>query len=213
MRLLPSLLHYVKLTSAKFNIDESHSVGHSMNVLHHAHDIFVNSVDKYPLMKDHLPVIYTSCILHDMCDKKYINSTEGLRHIHDFLQFKMERNDILAVKNIIGTMSYSHVKANGYPELGKYQMAYHVVREADLLSAYDVNRAIIYEMYAGLTVEASIDDSYKLFDNRVLKYIDDGLFITDYSKQKADEMHQEALKKIEAWKKIRQCFENNFVYD
>jgi hypothetical protein len=110
-------------------------------------------------------------------------------------------------------MSYSRVKVHGYPELGKYQMAYHVTREADLLSAYDINRAIIYEMYTGLTVEASIVDSYNLFENRVLKYRSDNLFYTDYSKKKSEELHNDALKKIEAWKKIKQCYDNNFVYD
>jgi hypothetical protein len=86
-------------------------------------------------------------------------------------------------------------------------MAYHVVREADLLSAYDINRAIIYEIYSNLTVDASINDSYQLFDNRVLKYRDDGLFITEYSKQKSAEMHKECIKQIDAWKNIKLCFD------
>ena len=207
MRLLPALVQFVKLTSVKYKIDESHSLGHSLTVLHHAHNIFTNSLYQYPFLKEQEPVIYASCILHDMCDKKYINVDEGIRDIHQFFYDRMSEEDLTNVKNIITTMSYSHVKHNGYPELGRYQMAYHVVREADLLSAYDVNRAIIYEINTNLTLDASIHDSYRLFENRVLKYIDDELFVTDYSKKKSAELHEEAVKQIDAWRKIQECFE------
>lgn len=213
MRLLSALIQYVKLYSLKYNIDESHGLGHSFNVLHHAYHIFTNSVDKYPYLKEQEPIIYTSCILHDMCDKKYINVSNGIRDINKYLQNRMSPDDISTVENIITTMSYSHVKVHGYPELGKYQMAYHVVREADLLSAYDINRAIMYEIYSNLTVDASIQNSYKLFDNRVLKYREDNLFVTEYSKKKSEEMHEEAIKQIEAWKKIKECFDNIENYD
>ena len=213
MRLLPALFHYVKFRSGILKIDESHSVGHSMNVLHHAHNIYINSLHMYPILKDQEPIIYTSAILHDMCDKKYVNVTDGLRNIHDFLNYKMPVADIRAVEDIITKMSYSYVKANGYPELGKYQMAYHIVREADLLSSYDMNRAIIYKMYDGLTVEASITDSYNLFNHRVLKYLDDGHFITDYSKRKAEEMQKEAIEQMKSWDRIKDCFDKNFIYD
>ena len=35
-----------------------------------------------------------------------------------------------------------------------------------------------------------------LLENRVLKYIDDNLFVTEYSKQKAMELHKQCEKKI-----------------
>jgi len=207
MRLLPALIQFVKLTSVKHNIDESHSLGHSLNVLNHAHDIFTNSLEKYPFIREQEPIIYASSILHDMCDKKYIDVEEGIRDIHTFFHDRMSTDDLMVVKNIITTMSYSHVKQNGYPQLGRYQMAYHIVREADLLSAYDMNRAIIYVLNSNLTVEASIQDSYTLFENRVLKYIENGLFITDYSKKRSAELHEEALRQIDRWRKIQQCFQ------
>jgi len=136
-----------------------------------------------------------------------------LRNIHEFLNYKMPVSDIRAVEDIITKMSYSYVKKNGFPDLGKYQMAYHIVREADLLSAYDINRAIIYKMYDGFTVEASMIDSYNLLNHRVLKYLEDGLFITDYSKKKAEEMHQEAIEQMKTWDRIKDCFDKNFIHD
>lgn len=213
MRVLPALFHYVKFRSGILNIDESHAVGHSMNVLHHAHNIYINSLHMYPILKEQEPIIYTSSIIHDMCDGKYTNVTDGLRNIHEFLNYKMPIKDIHVIEDIITKMSYSYVKQHGFPELGKYQMAYHIVREADLLSSYDMNRAIIYKMYDGLTVEASMIDSYNLFNNRVLKYLDDGLFITDYSKRKAEEMQQEAIQQMKSWDRIKDCFDKNCIYD
>lgn len=44
MKILPSLLRFVQLTSVKYNIDESHAVGHSMEVLHNTHEIFINNI-------------------------------------------------------------------------------------------------------------------------------------------------------------------------
>jgi hypothetical protein len=43
----------------------------------------------------------------------------------------------------------------------------------------------------------SLDYVKKLFNNRVLKYIDDNLFITNYSKKLALQLHDNALKKLE----------------
>ena len=48
-----------------------------------------------------------------------------------------EKLDIIF--QIITTMSYSTVKKNGFPSLNEYQLAYHIVREADLLAAYDID--------------------------------------------------------------------------
>ena len=60
------------------------------------------------------------------------------------LNYKKEKIDVIG--DIIGTMSYSKIKKNGFPDLGEYQNEFNVVREADLLAAYDIDRAIIYNM-------------------------------------------------------------------
>jgi hypothetical protein len=109
--------------------------------------------------------------------------------------------DILT--KIISTMSYSKVKVNGFPELNKYQMAYHIVREADLLSAYDVDRCIIYSiMVEKLNYINSIARTISVFENRVFKYRDDNLFVTDYSKKLSLILHEKALKDLNDLKKI-----------
>jgi HD superfamily phosphodiesterase len=212
MKILSTLLRFVQLTSTKNNIDESHSLGHSMEVLHNANHIFMNNMFKYPEIKDQETIIYTSAIIHDMCDKKYMNQTEGIKQINDLLQYKMNYHDIDIIKQIISTMSYSTVKKNGYPNLGKYQMAYHIVREADLLTAYDFDRSVIYHMHKtdGDFLKA-YENALNLFENRVLRHHKDELFITEYSKKKGLELHDKALFQIQSWKKIIDSYDCNYI--
>ena len=100
-------------------------------------------------------------------------------------------------------MSYSTVKKNGFPILGPYQHAYHIVREADLLSAYDFDRCMIYNMNKKQSdFEEAFVESYNLFQNRVLRHNEDGLLLTDYSIRKSHILENKALSRIDHWRKI-----------
>jgi hypothetical protein len=115
----------------------------------------------------------------------------------------MNYHDIDVTKQIISTMSYSTVKKNGYPNLGKYQMAYHIVREADLLTAYDFDRCMIYNMYRiGGNFQDSYDNALNLFENRVWKHNEDGLFLTNYSKEHYMDLHKSSVIRCNFWKKM-----------
>lgn len=213
MKILPEILKFVQMTSIKNNIDESHGLGHSMEVLHNAHQIYTHNVFKYPGLKDQEAVIYTSAMIHDMCDKKYMNQSDGIRNINELLNYKMSYLDIQMVDKIISTMSYSTVKKNGFPKLDNYQMAYHIVREADLLAAYDFDRSVIYHMYnTNSDFTKAYINALDLFENRVLKHHKDELFITDYSKKKGQELHQKALEQIKTWKYIINSYERNSIF-
>lgn len=203
MRLLSSLLKFVYSTTLKYSYDESHSLGHSMKVLQQTNHILnaecITNSDLWYQER----VIYTSAILHDMCDRKYIDVDKGIQEIESFLNEKMPQYEIDAVKDIISTMSYSVVKKHGFPKLGNYQDAYHIVREADLLSAYDFDRSIIYHMHkTDGDYKVSYDNAKELFDNRILKYISDGLFVTKYSKQESKYLHYNAEDQIKQWEQI-----------
>ena len=203
MLLLSKLLQFVLFTSHKYNIDESHGIGHSMDVLHFAHNIYENEVCTNPFLKKHENIIYVSAIIHDMCDKKYMNQDDGIFEIENFLQKKLPVNDIDVVKQIISTMSYSYVKKNGFPILGEYQHAYHIVREADLLSAYDFDRCMTYKLHLnGGDIDDAFEDSLDLFNHRVLQHNKDNLFLTDYSLLKSRELHLQSLQRIQSWKQI-----------
>jgi hypothetical protein len=205
MSLLSKLLHFVLIASRKHGIDESHGLSHSMNVLVYANKIYENAVVNHPILKKDEKLIYVSAILHDMCDKKYMNEKEGIREIEDFLQDNNALNptEINMSKQIMSTMSYSKVKADGFPVLGGYQKAYHVVREADLLTAYDFDRCMIYKMNKnGGNVDEAFNDAEELFKNRVLKHNADGLFLFDYSKKESIVLHNTALQRIASWRNL-----------
>jgi len=217
MSLITKLFQFVLMTTNKYEIDESHGLAHSMNVLHFANNIYEAEKENYPILESQAKVIFVSAIIHDMCDKKYVDESEGLYNINAFLDDKMTKEEIDMTKKIINTMSYSKVKKQGFPELHEYQMAYHVVREADLLSAYDFDRCMLYKIYNengkrdqnnnnnnhdNMNVLDAFNNANELFQNRVLKHNTDGLFITEYSKHHYFPLHIEAVKRIQTWKKI-----------
>jgi len=188
--------------SNKYKIDTSHSETHSMDVLHFANSIYESEISLYPILKQQTDVIYTAAVLHDMCDKKYMDTDEGLDEIQKYFGNKIDEDELYHAKNIMKTMSYSYVKKNGYPDLGDYQMAYHIVREADLLSSYDFDRSIIYHLNKGNTLTESYSNALDLFENRVFKYNSDKLLTYDYSMRMSKILTSQALYRINSWHRI-----------
>lgn len=204
MNIFNLLFHYVLQTTIKYNIDESHGLSHSMNVLHNAQSIR-NSLNPiyYPYLKDQDHIIYTSAVLHDMCDKKYMDVDEGIQNIENAISTSFDSNDIDTIKKIMNTMSYSKVKLNGFPDMGDFQMAYHIVREADLLAAYDFDRCMVYDMYKkGTNVDQAYEHAKNLFYNRVFKHHSDGLLITDYSQTQHFILKPLAHQRMRSWNQI-----------
>jgi HD superfamily phosphodiesterase len=204
MRLFVSnLFNFVLLSTKKIGIDESHGISHSMNVLQYSKKIYESEIKNTPRLIHDEKIIYASAILHDMCDNKYTDEISGSSDIVNYLQKQDVTNEeIDTIQKIITTMSYSKVKKQGYPELGKFQKAYHIVREADLLTAYDFDRAMIYNIHKkNSSIHEAFEDSNKLFIKRVFQYINDGLFVNEYSKKEAMILHSQAIKRIESWKK------------
>lgn len=203
MNLVNQLLYFVLVTSKKYNIDESHGLTHSINVLHFANELFEYESVLHPRIKNHDKIIYISAALHDMCDKKYMDVNDGIHDIEEFLQDKLVPNEINIVKQIVSTMSYSKVKKDGFPHLGQFQNAYNIVREADLLTAYDFDRCIVYNMHCkGNNIDAAYNEAYDLFHTRVFQHENDGLLTTDYSKAKHIVLKNIALERMNSWRKI-----------
>ena len=179
--LLNYSLNYVINTTYRLNIDESHGLKHSLEVLHYAEEIYNSEVIKYPFLEKQREIIYTSAILHDMCDKKYMDQEKGIEMIKNHMKIHMNNDQLEIMDKIISTMSYSTVKKNGFPELGEYQLAYHIVREADLLSAYDIDRCLIYSMnFEKLDYFNALKRVIEITNNRILTYRSDKLFVTNY---------------------------------
>ena len=214
MNLFQTLFQYILQTTKYNNIDESHGVSHAMNVLINAHQSFQIEVKKDPKLQSQENVIYIDAALHDMCDKKYMEEEEGIRRLDSVLydnyvsktrqpQYHLDEDDIEAIKTIIRTMSYSKVKVNGFPDLGKYQKAYHIVRESDLLAAYDFDRAMIYHMYQNSkTIIEAYNDSFALFQERIFQHKEDDLLTLEFSLQQHSILIPQSHVRISHWKTL-----------
>jgi hypothetical protein len=206
MRLLTTLLRFVQYTSLKNNIDESHGLGHAMDVLHYTHQIYIHQRIKNPVLIDQEPIFYSAAILHDMYDHKYEN--KNIPHISTVLQYHLKPHEINIISKIINTMSLSKVKKEGFPQLGTYQWAYHIVREADLLSSYDMDRAMIYDMYhSDGNVLTNYEHTRALFESRVNNYYTDNLFLTEYGKVKGHELLEKSIVQLRNWNSIIQSYD------
>jgi HD superfamily phosphodiesterase len=176
-----------------------------MNTVQFAYSIFESEKYLSPHIIPQEDVIITAALLHDMCDSKYMDVDRGLKNIQYFLNSStnMTNSDINATLHIMNTMSYSKVKKQGFPDMGNYQLAYHIVREADLLTAYDFDRSMVFHMRKN---NCNIVDAYhnavNIFNTRVLKHNEDQLFITRYSKEKSVILHRDALTRILRWRRL-----------
>jgi len=203
MSLYTTLFNFVICTVSKYNIDESHGLSHSMNVLHNAYNIYNSELKQSPYLEKQQKIIYSSAILHDMCDNKYMDVDTGLDEINAVLTNHLSQEETNIIKIIINTMSYSKVKKNGFPSLGTYQQAYHIVREADLLAAYDFDRCMIYHMNRNDTnVREAFYNAESLFQERVLRHYEDNLLITDYSQEQHVTLSSSARIRMRNWKNI-----------
>jgi hypothetical protein len=198
---------YVVETSQFYKIDESHGFKHSMEVYGYATKIYESELKKNCYLEKQREIIYMAAIGHDMCDKKYMDEKEGIIRYKKYLSEFMTFDNLEIMGKIIGTMSYSKVKANGYPKLGEYQLAYNIVREADLLTAYDIDRCIMYAMHHDNSeYSVALTDALNLFDCRVFKMKQDRLFTTNYSKNESLKLHKKAKKDVK-------CLSENIIHD
>ena len=203
MELFNYLFNFVIFTSRLFNIDESHSLKHSMDVFYLSNKIYESELGNSSYITNHKNIIDTVSILHDMCDKKYMDEKEGIKRITDYLDGRLPKKDIDISIKIMSTMSYSTIKKYGFPDLGEYQLAYNIVREADLLASYDFDRCIMYQMLKNNEpYDKSFNDALNIFDSRVFKYNDDKLFTTKYAQNLSKDLHNKALKRISNLNKI-----------
>jgi hypothetical protein len=184
--------------SKKFNIDESHALKHSMEVYNFALQIYESELAMNHYLEEQKDIIILAAILHDTIDKKYVDEQTGIDEIRKHMEHHVSSEKLDIIFQIITTMSYSTVKKNGFPLLNEHQLAYHIVREADLLAAYDIDRCIIYAMYKkDMNYSQAVSTATVLFEDRVFKHRKDKLFVTNYSKKLSIQLHKKAKKDVE----------------
>ena len=199
------LFRFVIYISSKYNIDSSHDLSHSLAVLNFANKIYEKEQYVFPPLKHQEKIIYSAAILHDMCDKKYIKPETGKSEIDRLLisagVLPIERR---AVIDIVDTMSYSKVITSGFPYHGEYQRAYHIVREADLMAAYDFDRCMVYKMQQNDLgdLEIAFEDAENLFHNRVFKHEERKLLTTSYAQEMHPVLMKDAELRMESWRNV-----------
>jgi HD superfamily phosphodiesterase len=196
------LYDFIKDVCNKYAIDTSHDLTHAKDCVNIANLIT-------PLNFNDREMIVYAAALHDCVDKKYINPIEGVQNVQNFLTsegWNAERIDALI--HIITTMSYSYLNSimvNGrivFPDHGKYQDVYHIVREADLLCSYRVRRCYLYQKHISPNMPES--EVWKkvanLFEIRVFKYIQNGWLTLPKSISWAEKLEEIARKDLESAK-------------
>jgi hypothetical protein len=182
---------YVVKTSKLYKIDESHALKHSMQVYGFAKKIYEHELPSNPHLEQQREIIYNAAICHNMCDTKYIDKTEGILRYQHYLSEMTPTNDVYIIGKIIDNLYYS--KDNRDPGLGEYKLAYHIVREANLLARYDIDQYIIYNMYQHkLDYTNALRISLLLFDTQIFTMRQQNLFKTDYSERESLKLHKKA---------------------
>ena len=127
----------------------------------------------------------------------------GLKRIEEYMKEKIPNNELDVSLKIISTMSYSKVIKYGFPDMKEYQLAYNIVREADLLASYDFDRCIMYQMLKNNdNYELSVLNAKKVFEDRVFKYHEKNLFTTNYSINLSKKLEKSAIKRIRTLSRI-----------
>ena len=191
--MLNQVVDFIQKTCILFNIDDSHGLGHAIKTL-----LWSLRISKDMKLTFHeSKVIQLSCLLHDMCDKKYMDEQFGVNRIRIFLTetVKEDPGVVERVIFIITTMSYSKVIKKGYPDFKgdpSTEMCYHIVRNSDLLESYDPERCIGYHVRCGGTRKDGIIRMFEIFEDRVLRLIDNGYINLELAKEFALELHIKA---------------------
>jgi hypothetical protein len=186
-------------------IDSSHDETHMLRVANIT--VSLNELCGKPVSQEEKDVMILSAFTHDLCDHKYTDVSAGLEVIDAWLESQpISDEQRRAVCRIISTMSYSKVNVYGYPpDLGRWELAYHHTRIADLIDAYDIERCYQYQSHKHPEME-EIDkwrSVVNLFERRVLTQKDEFILPTaPYAACLVEGRHIIAAESIEKFRKL-----------
>ena len=178
---MEDLWKFIEKCCEEQGIDESHGLKHSKAVVGWAEQLMAAETN---LSDDEKRMVTYAAALHDMCDSKYTDVTKSSQVIKAWLlEQGWNEHEASVLISIITTMSYSKLKKAAemvghrvWPDHGKWQLAYHITRNADLLDGYKVERCFQFQKHK--SPDMSDDEAWilveKLFENRVLRYVSDG---------------------------------------
>jgi HD superfamily phosphodiesterase len=180
-------------------IDESHDEFHMLRVALHTECL--NKLCGRWVTDREREVMVLAAFTHDLCDRKYTDVDRGAYDIYCWLSdMSISKSQIEGIMKIILSMSYSKVKKNGYPQnLGEWELAYHHVRIADLIDAYDIDRCYTYQSHRHphMSEKEKWKAVCKLFRERVLKQKDEYILpVAPYASEIVESLHRETQDRI-----------------
>ena len=188
----------------RLGIDTSHDVSHMARVAHIT--AVLNAKCGKAVTQEEENVMILAAFTHDLCDRKYVEPDSELLTIRTWLLSLVTEDQCDAVLKIITTMSYSKVSKCGYPtDLGKWELAYHHTRVADLIDAYSLRRCYEYQTHANpemaeLDKWAAVAD---LFESRVFTQKDRYILpVCPYAADIVEPLHAEAVEAVSLLKRL-----------
>lgn len=192
-RTLLSSYHLARHLGRQMGIDNSHNHVHSKEVLHWATEILrrLDTDERQKISNIGCLHIGHCALLHDLLDKKYDTELSVKDQVHLHLGQWFPAPQAQQMINVMEGISYSKTVRTGadgnrsvefplwvrdHPE---WSQVYHVVREADLLAAYNLARMVEYRRcrFPELSIDEIRADMRSLFDRRIRTMVDDGLFV------------------------------------
>lgn len=198
LRKMDLLFNFIEQQCLKYSIDESHGSRHAWGTALRAKKILKTLEE---VSEEEERVAIYAAALHDTCDSKYCPVQEAAKEIEGFLlDIKWIPEEIKAVLSIITSMSYSKLKKNvidgliHYPNHGKWQRAYHVARNADLLEGFIVARCVLYnrQLYPKKSEVEHWERAEEVFNQRVFTYVSEGWINLPGSLEMVPELEKEA---------------------
>lgn len=211
-------LHRVIVKSRAYKVDDSHNHVHALDVARLANKIIPLKDTITPRIHEKVMVC---ALLHDTIDHKYLVTDQARereqRDLSRFLRETLEYSsrESQQLQTIMSDMSYSKTVVEGQFILPQSiqeadphtREIYHLVRQADLLSSYDVERMLQYKYHRLFTEEEHpsmenrmkrvYEDTVQTFTNRIQPLLSiPGLFPSPAAQQTAETLYRDCVIKM-----------------
>lgn len=170
-----------------YNVDESHNHIHSRHVLHYAKEIMCHY--HRPLKKKEIFFASLCASLHDIADHKYVDEKVGQKYLQDTLDALVLPCEKYILETMITNMSFSKTVRPTEESLLDFHLpealddfpfleSYHIARQADLLSSYNIKRTILYRLHKSKfkTIDEVHEEAKMLYSERMQKLLPSGFF-------------------------------------
>lgn len=203
---MDDVYQFVQHMCKKYKIDESHDLSHALDCVSFARQLLEPDVSK----EERIVTLYAAA-LHDTVDKKYVPVRDATAQVRIFLYaIGLSEEHTSAIIDIISTMSYSYLKKRreeglDYPDHGKWNRAYHIVRHADLLCSYRVERCFKYQkrITPDISNKECWKNVHKIFEERMMQYVSENWIFLPRAIVLVQPLFKEAAKELSLndWRK------------